>query len=211
MHLIQSYFPEFSQRQFEQFALAEQLYAEWNQKINVVSRKDIDNLALHHFLHSLAIYKAHPFEAGSRCIDLGTGGGFPGIPLAIALPECSFTLVDSIRKKLTVAQDIANALELKNVQILNARIESVSMTAEYITGRAVESLPDFFNRARHLLVKKGNAQHGLYYLKGPELPAGSFSGFRRQPQSFPVHSWFNHPYFEEKWLWHIPLQTDYTP
>jgi 16S rRNA (guanine527-N7)-methyltransferase len=209
MQIIRTYFPEFSEKQLQQFEHAAALYRDWNQKINVISRKDIDNLELHHFIHSLAMYKAHPFESGSRCIDLGTGGGFPGVPLAIALPECAFVLVDSVRKKLTVAQAVVDELGLKNVEIANSRIESLNLTAEYITGRAVEALPDFHNRSKHLLLKKGKTQHGLYYLKGPDNQSAAFSGFRRQPSSTPVSHWFNEPYFEEKWLWHVPLQNDF--
>jgi len=208
MNTLKSYFPEFSIEQCQQFEQAAVQYIEWNQKINVISRKDIDNIELHHFLHSLAIYKVHPFESGSRCIDLGTGGGFPGIPLAIAMPEVSFVLVDSIQKKLTVAQAVVEALELNNVEVVNSRIEALKLTAEYITGRAVEPLPDFYNRAKHLLIKKGKAQHGLYYLKGPDIGSAAFSGFRRQPTSSPVSQWFKEPYFEEKWVWHVPLQND---
>jgi len=208
MHTIKTYFPEFSERQLTQFEQAAAQYTEWNRKINVISRKDIENIELHHFLHSLAIYKAQAFEPASRCIDLGTGGGFPGLPLAIALPEVSFVLVDSIQKKLTVAKAVVEALELNNVEIANSRIESLKRTADYITGRAVEPLPDFYHRAKHLLVKKGKASHGIYYLKGPDIASAAFSGFRRQPNSSPVSQWFKEPYFEEKWVWHVPLQND---
>jgi len=211
MDTLKNYFPEFSNEQVEKFDHAATLFKEWNQKINVISRKDIDNIELHHFIHSLSIYKAHAFEPGARCIDLGTGGGFPGIPLAIALPQCSFVLVDSVQKKLTVAQAVVDALQLKNVEILNSRIESLKLTAEYITGRAVEPLPDFYNRAKHLLIKKGKAEHGLYYLQGPDIAVAAFSGFRRQPRALGVKTWFNEPYFEEKWVWHVPLQNDLMP
>lgn len=209
MKRIQHYFPEFSALQVHLFEQAAALYTDWNQKINVISRKDIDNIELHHFLHSLAIYKAKRFESGARCIDLGTGGGFPGIPLAIALPDCSFVLVDSIGKKLTVAQAVVDDLGLKNVEIVNSRIESLHGSAEYITGRAVEALPEFHSRAKHLLIKKGKPEHGLYYLKGPDVSPAAFSGFRRQPNSTPVSRWFSEAYFEEKWVWHVPLQNDF--
>ncbi len=161
--LIYKYFPNLSEKQKSRFAQLYPLYKEWNEKINVISRKDIDKLYLHHVLHSLAIAKYISFMPGSRIIDVGTGGGFPGIPLAIMFEDCKFTLVDSIGKKTKVAQAVAEALQLENVTVVNARMEAVKEQADYIVSRAVTELKNF------LPWVKGKYSQGILYLKGGDV------------------------------------------
>ena len=161
--LIFKYFPNLTELQKERFAKLYPLYEEWNGKINVISRKDIDKLYLHHVLHSLAIAKYISFMPGTKIIDVGTGGGFPGIPLAILFDECKFTLVDSIGKKTKVAQAVAEALELKNVTVINDRMEAVKEQADFIVSRAVTELKNF------LPWVKGKYTQGILYLKGGDI------------------------------------------
>ncbi len=161
--LIYKYFPNLSQRQKSRFAQLYPLYKEWNDKINVISRKDIDKLYLHHVLHSLAIAKYLSFMPGTKIIDVGTGGGFPGIPLAIMFEDCKFTLVDSIGKKTKVAQAVAEALQLENVTVVNTRMEAVKEQADYIVSRAVTELKNF------LPWVKGKYSQGILYLKGGDV------------------------------------------
>lgn len=161
--LIYKYFPNLSEKQKSRFAQLYPLYKEWNEKINVISRKDIDKLYLHHVLHSLAIAKYISFMPGTRIIDVGTGGGFPGIPLAIMFEDCKFTLVDSIGKKTKVAQAVAEALQLENVTVVNARMEAVKEQADYIVSRAVTELKNF------LPWVKGKYSQGILYLKGGDV------------------------------------------
>ncbi len=152
--LIQAYFPEFSEKQLQQIDIAIATYKEWNDKINVVSRKDTENLEERHFLHSLGIFKITAFRAGALSIDVGTGGGFPAIPLAIANPDTEFLLVDSIGKKLKVAEAVAEACGLNNVKTLHSRVEQVKIKGDYVTGRAVETIPAFYDHVKHLLDTK---------------------------------------------------------
>ncbi|MBR5855981.1 MAG: 16S rRNA (guanine(527)-N(7))-methyltransferase RsmG [Bacteroidales bacterium] len=161
--LIFGYFPNLSERQRERIKMLFPLYKEWNEKINVVSRKDIDKLYLHHVLHSLAIAKYYSFPAGTKIMDVGTGGGFPGIPLAILFEECEFVLVDSIGKKTKVAQAVADALGLENVRVVNGRAEQVNETFDFIVSRAVTELKGF------LPWVKGKYTQGILYLKGGDI------------------------------------------
>lgn len=161
--LIFGYFPDLSQRQRERIKMLFPLYKEWNEKINVVSRKDIDKLYLHHVLHSLAIAKYYSFPAGTKIMDVGTGGGFPGIPLAILFDECEFVLVDSIGKKTKVAQAVAEALGLENVRVINGRAEQVNEKFDFIVSRAVTELKGF------LPWVKGKYTQGILYLKGGDV------------------------------------------
>ena len=149
MDIINHYFPKLTEQQREQFSALFPLYQEWNSKINVISRKDIDNLYLHHVLHSMAIAKILNFKPGTTLVDVGTGGGFPGIPLAILFPECQFHLVDSIGKKVRVAQEVAQAIGLKNVTFQHDRMENVKDKYDFVVSRAVMPLGDLVN-----LVKK---------------------------------------------------------
>ncbi len=161
--LIFGYFPDLSQKQRERIKMLFPLYKEWNEKINVVSRKDIDKLYLHHVLHSLAIAKYYSFPAGTRIMDVGTGGGFPGIPLAILFEECEFVLVDSIGKKTKVAQAVVDALGLGNVRVINGRVEQVDEKFDFIVSRAVTELKGF------LPWVKGKYTQGILYLKGGDV------------------------------------------
>lgn len=202
MEKILSYFPNLSPKQQEQLTMLGSLYREWNQKINVISRKDIDNLYLHHVLHSMAIARLIDLKPGSRVLDLGTGGGFPGIPLAILFPETEFVLIDGIRKKITVVNEVANALGLKNVEGLQQRAEErKGRSFDFIVTRAVALLEKLVPWSMHLI--KEEQQHGLpnglIALKGGRvkeevkaLPRGSYS------EIYPIIDFFDEPFFEEK-------------
>ena len=170
-HLTEKYFPHLTSLQVDQFAKMESLYHEWNAKINVISRKDIEHLAIHHVLHSLSIAKIISFEPGTTIMDAGTGGGFPGIPLAVLFPEVQFTLVDSIEKKIKVVEAISKSLGLRNVSTINARFESVKETCDFVTGRAVSDLPLFFSMVSAAVKKRGfnQIQNGILYLTGCDL------------------------------------------
>ena len=171
MDIILKYFPDITEEQKKQFAALYDLYTEWNAKINVISRKDIENLYEHHVLHSLAIARIIQFRAGSRIMDLGTGGGFPGIPLAILFPEVHFHLVDSIGKKVRVATEVASAIGLKNVTFRHARAEEEKQTFDFVVSRAVMPLADLIKIIKkNISVKQQNAlPNGLICLKGGEL------------------------------------------
>jgi len=206
---IQERFPNLSAEQVEQFRQLDALYREWNSKINVISRKDIDELYRHHVLHSLAIggyIKENPEllpESGASFLDLGTGGGFPGIPLAILYPQHSFTLCDSIGKKITVASGVATALGLKNVTTVNARAESLLETFDWIVSRAVTSLDNFMPWVR------GKYSKGILYLKGGDineeiaLTMSKFKLAKGSVHTWSVENWAADPYFEQKFVIHI--------
>ena len=171
MELLLKYFPELTPTQLAQYTQAVSLYKEWNACINVISRKDMEHFVLHHLLHSLGIAKIHPFSAGLKVLDVGTGGGFPGIPLAILYPEVSFHLVDSIGKKIRVVQEVATALGLTNVTFQQARVETLEGQYDYIVSRAVTQMADFYKLTKHLLkpvTHKGD-KRGILYLKGGDL------------------------------------------
>ena len=171
MELLLKYFPELTPTQLAQYTQAVSLYKEWNTRINVISRKDMEHFVLHHLLHSLGIAKIHPFSAGLKVLDVGTGGGFPGIPLAILYPEVSFHLVDSIGKKIKVVQEVATALSLTNVTFQQARVETLEGQYDYIVSRAVTQMADFYKHTKHLLkpvTHKGD-KRGILYLKGGDL------------------------------------------
>lgn len=203
MNEILKYFPhltEVQRRQLEQLA---PLYADWNEKINVISRKDIDHLYEHHVLHSMAIAMAVKFRSGTQVLDLGTGGGFPGIPLAILFPDAHFVLCDSVGKKTIVAQAVASALGLKNVQVVNARAESLATAFNFVVSRAVASLTDFYPWV------KGKFSKGILYLKGGDVVeeiAGVMARHRLRKGSvhtWPVSSWLKDPYYEGKLVIHL--------
>ncbi len=170
MQLIKKYFPELSPGQLQQFEQLQPLYNDWNEKINVISRQDIRELYLHHVLHSLSIAKLIQFTPGTTVMDVGTGGGFPGIPLAIMFPEVDFFLVDSIGKKIQVVQEIAKALGLENVTAEQKRAEDVGYTFDFIISRAVTELPDFVKWIKHNISDESvnTLQNGVLYLKGDD-------------------------------------------
>ena len=171
MELIKSYFPELSSTQIDQFSKLAELYAFWNEQINVISRKDTDNFYERHVLHSLGIAKVIQFKKETKIMDVGTGGGFPGIPLAILFPDCQFTLVDSIGKKIKVVNEVANALGLKNVRGIHERAEKINESFDFIISRAVTQMPEFITWVKHKISKtsKNNLPNGILYLKGGDL------------------------------------------
>lgn len=203
--IIRKYFPELSESIFLQIEKAGNAYVEWNQKINVISRKDIDQLYLHHFLHCMCILKCMNFEAGTKFIDVGTGGGFPGVPLAICLPDCEFLLVDSIGKKLKVVEGVCEAAGIKNVRTLHSRAEQVKEQADFVTGRAVETLKEFYMHVNHLVSKKPSAKEkGILYLKGGELK-DEIKELKRPVKGFSLSQKIPEVYLETKKLIYIPI------
>lgn len=171
MQLIQKYFKDLSPLQIQQFSQLQELYKDWNLKINVVSRKDIDELYVRHVLHSLGIAKIIEFKSGSKVMDVGTGGGFPGLPLAILFPETQFHLVDSIGKKIKVVNEVAQGLGLQNVKTTHGRVEDVKDTYDFIVSRAVAQMETFVRWTRGRIAKKQQHElkNGILYLKGGDL------------------------------------------
>ncbi|OQP64501.1 16S rRNA methyltransferase G [Niastella vici] len=208
MALITKYFSDFTDVQLQQFSALEELYNDWNSKINVISRKDMESLYEKHVLHSLAIAAAFEFKAGSTIVDLGTGGGFPGIPLAIFYPEVKFHLIDSIGKKIKVVDAVAEGLGLKNVSTRHSRIEEVKdKKFDFVVSRAVAPLKDLWKWSKPLLKKPApNAdtqQPGLICLKGGDLHTEiAESGCR--PRVMEVYDIFQEEYFKEKFLLYVP-------
>lgn len=206
MEIIKNYFPELTEKQTAQFAALYDLYTDWNAKINVISRKDIENLYPHHVLHSLGITKMLRFKDGSEVMDLGTGGGFPGIPLAILFPNVRFHLVDSIGKKIKVAQAVAGAIGLDNVGFRHARGEEEKGLFDFVVSRAVMPLADLVKIVRKNIKKEqANAlPNGLICLKGGELQH-EILPFRNQAVSVNLHDFFKEEYFETKKVVYISL------
>ena len=206
MDLISQNFPELSGIQLNQFSKIEELYKEWNAQINVISRKDIDDLYLKHVLHSLGIAKVQPFLPLSKVLDVGTGGGFPGIPLAIMFPETKFVLVDSIGKKIKVVKAVTESLGLQNVTAINGRAEKVEGEFDFIISRAVTQMDDFVKWVRKKVRRKNNhkLKNGILYLKGGDL--------KQELQNFPsaklynLTDYFDDPFFETKKVVHIPIK-----
>jgi 16S rRNA (guanine527-N7)-methyltransferase len=200
LEIILKYFDDFSETQLKQFAALKDLYAEWNEKINVISRKDIDNFYEHHVLHSLAIATQFDFAAGTQIMDLGCGGGFPGIPLAIFFPEVNFYLVDSIQKKLKVANEIAAAIGLKNITTQHTRAEDIKdKKFDAVVSRAVAPLKDLWFWSKPLLKKEKTKNSGLICLKGGDLTQ-EISDSRCKPRAWEIEKIFAEPFFKEKFL-----------
>jgi len=206
MELIFRYFENLSDKQKEQFSRLEDLYRTWNAQINVISRKDIDELYLRHVLHSLGIAKVQNLKPGSKILDVGTGGGFPGIPLAILFPESDFYLVDSIGKKIKVVKAISNELGLKNVKAEHGRAEKVKDEFDFIVSRAVTNMDDFVKWTRKKVTKKQKHElkNGILYLKGGDLT--------EELQNFPkatiydLTNYFKEDFFQTKKVVHLPLK-----
>lgn len=195
--LILKYFPEITDEQKQQFEKLEQLYTEWNEKINVISRKDMDGLYEKHILHSLGITKVMPFADGTKVLDIGTGGGFPGIPLAILFPEVSFTLIDSIGKKIKVVEAVSEGLGLKNVTAVHGRAEKLKEKFHFVVSRAVTQMPEFLRWLKGKFEKEQfNGKHnGVLYLKGGDL-AEELAGLRCE--IFQLKDYFEEEFFDTK-------------
>ncbi|WP_026450537.1 16S rRNA (guanine(527)-N(7))-methyltransferase RsmG [Aequorivita capsosiphonis] len=206
MELILKYFPQLTDNQKDQFQLLQNLYEDWNLKINVVSRKDIEELYLRHVLHSLGIAKIQPLLSGSKILDVGTGGGFPGIPLAILYPEVSFHLVDSIGKKIKVVDEVVAGLELKNVKTIYDRVENVSGKYDFIVSRAVAQMETFTHWVAGKIAKKSlhERKNGILYLKGGDL-AEELKSFPKATV-YSLSDFFEEDFFETKSLVHLPLK-----
>jgi len=204
--LIEKYFPQLTDTQKKQFDALEPLYTDWNSKINVISRKDIDNLYEHHVLHSLGIAQMIHFKAGTKVMDLGTGGGFPGIPLAIMFPESKFHLVDSIGKKIKVCQAVADALELENVTTQWGRAEEIKEKYDFVVSRAVMPLSDLVKIVRNKIsrTQQNALPNGLICLKGGELEH-EILPMKKQAYVIPLSDYFREEYFKTKKVVHIGL------
>ncbi|TAH42217.1 MAG: 16S rRNA (guanine(527)-N(7))-methyltransferase RsmG [Bacteroidetes bacterium] len=197
--VLEKYFPELSALQKEQFKKLSVLYADWNQKINVISRKDMENLYVHHVLHSLGIAKVIQFEKGTRILDAGTGGGFPGIPLAILFPECTFHLVDSVGKKITVVKAIAEELGLTNLSAEKVRVEEIKDKFDFVVSRAVTSLKEMYSWTNKLIQPggKNTLQNGMLFLKGGDLHQ-EIRELSRKVLTFDLNDFFKEEFFETK-------------
>ena len=206
MTLLTSYFPNLNSEQIRQFEALEGLYQIWNAQINVISRKDTDHFYERHVLHSLAIAKIVQFLPGSSVLDIGTGGGFPGIPLAILFPEVQFHLVDSIGKKIKVVQEVAANLGLQNVQASHARAETIKDRYDFIVSRAVTQMPVFLTLVKGKSAKKNlhNFKNGVLYLKGGDL-SEELAGLRYPVKEFPIADFFKEEFFETKKVVYVQL------
>jgi 16S rRNA (guanine527-N7)-methyltransferase len=207
MEIIKKYFTDLTDQQLNHFGRLGSLYKEWNAKINVISRKDIDQLYERHILHSLAIAKIMQFKPGTTILDVGTGGGFPGIPLAIFFPETSFTLVDSIAKKIKVVTEVALALNLRNVKAENMRVEAVRQKYDFVVSRAVTSFPRFVSLVRTKISNQNfnDLPNGILYLKGGDFEE-EINPFREQIRIYNLRDYFQEEFFETKRLIHLTLK-----
>ena len=205
MKRIVHYFPDLSKGQYQQFEKLEELYKTWNAQINVISRKDIDALYEKHVLHSLGIAKVQGFKSGAKILDVGTGGGFPGIPLAILFPKVNFYLIDSIGKKIKVVQAIADALNLKNVEARHQRAQAFKQPVDFVVSRAVTRMEDFVPWIRKNIKNKGSHRlgNGILYLKGGDLTE-ELASFTKA-QQFDLSNHFDEAFFETKKVVHLPL------
>lgn len=203
--IISYYFPDLNPKQKEQFAELDELYRFWNARINLISRKDIDMLYLHHILHSLAIAKLISFLPGEKVLDVGTGGGFPGIPLAIMFPETDFHLVDSIGKKIKVVQEVASGCGLTNVRASHARAEQIDEKFHFVVSRAVTRLSEFYPWVKGKFEKKSmnTLQNGILYLKGGDL-AEEIKESGLKTELIPLSKYFKEDYFDSKFVVYIP-------
>lgn len=206
MKIIETYFPNLTELQIKQLEKLHGLYFDWNSKINVISRKDIGNLYLHHVLHSIAIAKYINFSSKSNVMDVGTGGGFPGIPLAILFPEVNFLLLDSIGKKIKVAENIAKEIGLTNVEVVHSRVENEKRSFHFVVSRAVMQLPDLVKLSRKNISKDqiNSIPNGIICLKGGNLKA-EIEPFKKIADLIPLTNYFKEPFFETKKLVYIPI------
>ena len=207
MDLITKYFPKMTERQKEQFAALLPLYEDWNSKINVISRKDMDNFYEHHVLHSLAIAKVQPFKTMAEILDVGTGGGFPGIPLAIMFPDANFYLIDSIGKKIKVVSDVAQQLDLKNVRAEQIRAEQVEGDYDFIVSRAVTDLSQFTQWVRGKVSDSHyhTLRNGILYLKGGDLTE-ELAPFKKKVRTWDISDFFEEEFFDTKKVIYLPFK-----
>jgi len=206
MNLLSKYFPELSDVQFNQFKQLQGLYKDWNSKINVISRKDIESLYLRHVLHSLSIAKLIKFNPAYNILDIGTGGGFPGIPLAILFPDVNFHLVDSINKKLKVVNGVVDSLGLVNVKTTHSRAEFIKGDYDFIISRAVTTMPDFVSWTKNKIAKKSknSFKNGIFYLKGGDLTEELKS--YKTVKVYSLSSYFEEDFFKTKKIVYLPLK-----
>jgi len=206
MKLIQKYFKDLTEEQISQFIKLETLYIDWNSKINVISRKDIDELYLRHVVHSLSIAKLISFKENTTLLDVGTGGGFPGIPLSILFPNCNFHLVDSIQKKINVVNVIVKELELKNVKTTCCRVESIKHKYDFVISRAVTNMKDFVSWIKYNVNKKSfnDLRNGVLYLKGGDLKEELISF--KNVKTYELSDFFNEDFFNEKKVVYLPIK-----
>ena len=206
MKQILKYFPNLSDEQQRQLAMLEELYRDWNAKINVISRKDIDNLYEHHVLHSMSIAKMINFRPGTKILDFGTGGGFPGIPLAILFPECQFKLIDGTGKKIRVAQEVAQAIGLKNCEPQHLRGEDEKGRYDFVVSRAVMPLPDLAKIVRKNMAReqRNALPNGIICLKGGDLQS-ELQPFRHIVDTAELSQWFSEEWFKQKYVIYLPL------
>lgn len=204
MDVLLKYFRHLSPEQRERFDKLKPLYDEWNAKINVISRKDMDHFYLHHVLHSLAIAKYRPFKSGERILDVGTGGGFPGVPLALCYPDTEFHLIDSIGKKVRVVKEVTAALKLKNVTAQQIRVEEVRGRYDYVVSRAVTALPAFYQWTRKNLktVSRDGSKGSILYLKGSDY-LKEMENLPLKYRAVAIHDYFEEDFFKEKFIVHI--------
>ncbi len=203
---LYEYFPDLTKKQYEQIETLCELYKYWNEKINVISRKDIDNIFEHHVLHSMAIAKFFDFKQGSRILDVGTGGGLPGIPLAILFPKVEFTLIDRISKKITVASNIINELGLTNVTAQQKSVEELKDKYDYIVSRAVTAFPDFYKMVKKNVstVVNNSLCNGIIYIKGGDFYE-EMAGFKKY-HIYPISAYYTEPFFETKKIIYLPIE-----
>jgi len=203
---ISRYFPLLSSGQIEKLLHLKSIYDDWNSKINVISRRDMDNFYIHHVLHSLSIAKVISFQPEEQILDVGTGGGFPGIPLAILFPDSKFTLLDSIEKKIKVVSAVSEELGLKNVNPLRSRIEDEKGKYHYIISRAVTRFPEFVALTKKNIGREGNntPANGIFYLKGGDLKSELYQ-FRSKIKLWNIKDFFTEPFFETKVIVYLPV------
>ncbi|MFO7658117.1 MAG: 16S rRNA (guanine(527)-N(7))-methyltransferase RsmG [Bacteroidales bacterium] len=204
MEIILKYFKELDQSQVIRFIKLEKIYREWNSKINVISRKDIDQLYLHHVLHSLAIACIINFKKGTKILDAGTGGGFPGIPLAIFFPDVHFVLADSIAKKILVVDEVIKELGLSNCRTAVSRVENINEKFDFVVSRAVTDLPEFLTWTAGKIIERGinKLKNGVLYLKGGDIDT-ELRKIKNKWQVFPIASFFSEEFFELKKIVHL--------
>lgn len=204
MSIVEKYFPNLTEKQKKQFDQLDSIYREWNEKINVISRKDMDSFYIHHVLHALAIAKVMTFSSGTKVMDVGTGGGFPGIPLAILFPESSFLMVDSIGKKIKVVNEVIKALGLTNARAIQTRVEQVNEKFDFVVSRGVTAFPAFVNFTKDKIQKGNNnpLPNGILYLKGGDFQE-EIAPYGSKVTIYNIPDFFEESFFETKKVIHL--------